>query len=260
LTVFTPSLTVFTPFGKNDSDTETVRHLVDALSDPAIGCVSGELRFVDEESSALQKELGAYWRYEKWIRRNEASVDSIPGVTGAIYAMRKHLYEPIPAGTLLDDVLIPLQIVLRGSRVVYEDQSIARDHASVDAKQEWRRKVRTLAGNWQLINLIPQAFIPIRNRIWIQFISHKFLRLIVPFALILALVSCAIIPSRGYRIIFYTQIAFYLCAVVPAWRKVRIFSIAHTFVLLNLAAIAGLWAWITGQAHKTWVRNSENEV
>lgn len=248
-------------FGRTEQDTQTIRRLVEVLSDPDVGCASGELLFVDEHTGTLQANLGTYWRYEKWIRRNESLVDSVPGVTGAIYAMKKHLFEPVPSGTLLDDVLIPLRVAMRGYRVVFDGESFARDHASAHAKQEWRRKVRTLAGNWQLLNLIPAAFVPWRNPIWIQFISHKFLRLLVPFALIGAFATSAAIQTPIFRVIFSIQGAFYcaalLGALMPGQRHYRVLGISYTFALLNLAAIAGFWSWITGRSRKAWAHASE---
>lgn len=250
-------------FGKNDLDSQTIRRLVSVLSDPEIGCVSGELMLVDTDGGALQADLGAYWRYEKWIRHNESTVDSVPGVTGAIYAIKRALYRPIPPETLLDDVLIPLQVILRGYRVVFDRFAVARDRVSSSTKQEWRRKVRTLAGNWQLINLVPQAFSPLRNRIWVQFMSHKFLRLIVPFLLLATLASSSAISSTGYRVFTWVQLAFYLAAafaaVFPRLQRLRPFGITHTFVILNAAAIAGVWVWMTGKAAQAWGRPPAQE-
>ena len=87
-------------FGISELDHDTVRELIAGLSNPTVGCVSGELRFIDERSHTLQKDLGLYWRFEKWIRQNEARFDSVPGVTGAIYAMRRELFSPIPPQTI----------------------------------------------------------------------------------------------------------------------------------------------------------------
>lgn len=245
-------------FGRDEGDTETIRRLVISLSAPGVGCVSGELVFVDTNRGMLQSDLGMYWRYEKWIRRNESGVDSVPGVTGAIYAMKKELFEPIPAATLLDDVLIPLRVILQGHRVIFDDGAVARDRASASAAQEWRRKVRTLAGNWQLLTLIPAAFVPTRNRIWLQFISHKILRLLVPFMLIAILVSTTLVPSPAYRTMLWLQLILYFCAalpaVIPAAQRSRLLGVSHTFVMLNLAAVAGLWFWITGRTAAVWGR------
>ncbi len=243
-------------FGATESDRQTVSNLVASFSSDDVGCTSGELQFVDPGRGALQTDLGAYWRYEKWIRRNESEIDSVPGVTGAVYATRKELFEELPPATLFDDMLIPLRAILKGYRVIFDSSAVARDQASSRSDQEWRRKVRTLAGNWQLITLIPQAFLPWQNRIWIQFISHKILRLLVPFALFGALVTALLLHESLYRLFAILQLAFYssaaLVAVAPSLQRIRILSVCYTFVLLNLAAAAGFAYWASGQSHKAW--------
>ena len=247
-------------FGQNSGDNQTIRYLVDSLSDPEVGCVSGELCFVDENSGDLAQNLGFYWRYEKWIRKSEAAIDSVPGVTGAIYAIRRSLFRAMPVMTLLDDVLIPLRVVLCGYRVGFDERAVARDVATQDPSREWRRKVRTLAGNWQLLGIIPNAFSPVRNRIWCQFVSHKILRLVVPLALFLLLVISGTVESSPYREFFLAQLLFYAVAVMtwilPGTRGIRVFGIVHTFMLLNLAAVAGFWAWVTGHSASTWDRGT----
>lgn len=243
-------------FGVTERDRRTMTNLVASFSTADIGCTSGELQFVDADTGALQNDLGAYWRYEKWIRKNESAIDSVPGVTGAVYAMRKELFEELPAATLLDDVLIPLRAILRGYRVIFDGTAVARDRVSTRSDQEWRRKVRTLAGNWQLITLIPQAFLPWKNRIWVQFMSHKIFRLLVPFAMIAALITALLIPEPPYRLFGFLQLGFYggaaLIAIAPDLQRIRVLSVCYTFVLLNLAAVAGFGYWVSGRSHHAW--------
>ncbi|RPJ79423.1 MAG: glycosyltransferase family 2 protein, partial [Acidobacteria bacterium] len=102
---------------------DALRMLVRNFADERLGAVSGELLLSSPVSTGehtVGEGLGLYWRYEKWIRRNESLAGSTVGATGAIYAMRKSLWQELPAGTLLDDVLAPMRAVLRGKRVVFE--------------------------------------------------------------------------------------------------------------------------------------------
>ena len=122
-------------------------------------------------------------RYERWLRHNEGQIGSVVGVTGAISAVRRELFRPIPHGTILDDVYWPLQVAMIGYRVVRDPRARAYDSLPERAGDEFRRKVRTLAGNLQLLARLPGALLPWRNPIWLQFISHKVLRLLVPWAL-----------------------------------------------------------------------------
>src|SRR6185295_15514492 len=122
---------------------------------------------------------------------------SMLGATGAIYAMRRSLWRPLPADTILDDVLAPMRAVLAGYRVVFNDRARAFDRTAPDAQAESRRKVRTLAGNYQILWLEPQLLMPWRNPVWLQYASHKLGRLFVPYALLIILASSIALASRS---------------------------------------------------------------
>ncbi len=188
--VFTDSRQQFKP--------GTVRELAANFSDSTVGCVSGELIFIEDVESQIRVEMGAYWKYEKMIRRMESSIGSVVGATGAIYAIRRDLYQPLPEGTILDDVLTPMRIVMQGYRTVFEKGAQAFDIVSKDTNQEWKRKVRTLAGNWQLLSLEPKLLSPLRNPLLFRFLSHKIFRLLVPVALVLILVSGVLSEGKVY--------------------------------------------------------------
>jgi biofilm PGA synthesis N-glycosyltransferase PgaC len=222
--------------------------------------------------STIADGVGLYWRYEKQIRRDESAIGSTVGATGAMYAMRRSLWTPLPAGTILDDVLAPMRCVLAGSRVVFEERARVFDQNAGDARAEGRRKLRTLAGNYQLFWLAPATLLPWRNPVWIQFISHKVARLAVPYALpMLWLLSLLLIRrSNVYAALFGAQCLFYLLAAYGAWledRAVegtpvpsatrvvapvpdRLARIALMFVVMNTSAVTGLATIVTRQ--KVW--------
>jgi hypothetical protein len=108
-------------------------------------------------------------------------VHSAIGVTGAIYASRRELWEPLPAGLILDDLYVPMRLVLRGKRIAYDERAIATDARSFVPRQEYQRKVRTLTGVIQLCAWLPQVLNPFRNPVWVQFVCHKLLRLLTPY-------------------------------------------------------------------------------
>src|SRR5712691_1537622 len=134
--------------------------------------------------STIADGIGLYWRYEKGIRRLESCVGSTLGATGAIYAMRRSLWAPLPAETILDDVLAPMHALLAGYRTVFNEKACAFDRVAPDADAEARRKVRTLAGNYQILWLEPRLLLPWRNPVWLQYVSHKIGRLVVPYAML----------------------------------------------------------------------------
>ena len=199
---------------------DAIRALVAPLSDPEVGGVCGEL-ILDCESgadtSSIGEGVGGYWRYEKWLRRHESLVGSTMGATGAIYALRREYWQPLPADTILDDVLAPMRAVLASARVVFAGGACAFDSA-VPAATELRRKIRTLAGNYQILWQEPRLLNPLANPVWLQYVSHKLGRLIVPWALAALLISSLILAptSLVYAAACAGQLAFYALAAYGA--------------------------------------------
>ena len=163
---------------------------------PGFGAASGRLSLREEHEGLALSPSDLYWRYERWLRRNEARVHSTVGVTGAIYAMRRALWTPLPAGLLLDDVFVPMRLVLDGHRVDFVEEARATETRSVTPGQEYRRKVRTLTGVLQLCAWLPAVLSPARNRIWAQFVIHKLLRLLTPYAVVTLVVAGAIVAAQ----------------------------------------------------------------
>ncbi len=199
----------------------TIRRLVRHFERLSVGAVSGELVLDCERggsASTVAGGVGAYWKYEKWLRRREAVVGSTLGVTGAVYAMRRVLWEPLPPDTILDDVLGPMRVVLRRYRVLFDATALAFDEASSDVVVETQRKVRTLAGNFQLLGLEPRLLVPGLNPVWLQFMSHKVGRLAVPYALLALLASNVWLASGSwmYTAALAGQLAFYGLAAYGA--------------------------------------------
>lgn len=205
---------------------QALTELVANFADPTVGGVTGEL-VLDAEASSTASTVGdgvgLYWKYEKWLRRNESRVWSTLGATGAIYALRRSLWRPLPADALLDDVLAPMRAVLDGWRIVFDEAAQAFDQASADAAAESRRKVRTLAGNYQILAQEPRLLLPVINPVWIQYVSHKIGRLLVPWALVAALVTSGWLAAESwiYAFAFIAQVAFYLLAAYGGWTEHR---------------------------------------
>jgi cellulose synthase/poly-beta-1,6-N-acetylglucosamine synthase-like glycosyltransferase len=216
--VFTDARQTFAP--------DALRALVAPLADPQVGGVSGEL-VLDVESgeghSTIGEGVGAYWKYEKWLRKQESLVGSTLGSTGAIHALRRELWRPLPAETILDDVLAPMQVVLSGARVVFEGAARAYDRAAPEAAAEFQRKTRTLAGNYQILRLQPRLLLPFVNPVWLQFVSHKLGRLLVPYALLLLLLCSAALAWHHaiYAVAFAGQVVFYGLAFYGAVLDLR---------------------------------------
>jgi len=194
------------PVSKN-----AVKKLIPFLSDPEVGAVSGEL-VLAEESSLEAGNFGLYWRYEKWIRDNESRLFSTTGATGALYAIRRSDFTPNKVGTLLDDFDTPTGLLKHGKRTLFIQGAYAFDKAADDLSQEFRRKVRNSAGRWQSMQTNSWLFHPVKNPVWWQFMSHNVFRLLVPFALIFALLSSILGEGEFLRAMLMMQIFFYFVA------------------------------------------------
>ena len=217
------------------------------FADPQVGVVSGALVYESAESG-VQKGAESYWGYEKFIRESESQLWAVPGATGALYAIRRELCEPIPQNTLVDDVLIPMRAVLKGFRCLFEPSAHVFDRPSARFDQEGLRKRRTLAGIWQLARLEPRIFSPLANPIWFQWISHKFLRLLTPFFVISALFSSGIYFWWIFGAILASGGAYFLGKRVQS----RLLGLLGAFFGVNLALLRAAWDAWTGRFEVRW--------
>lgn len=236
-----------------------IRRLVAAFADARVGAVSGRLELA-RDGSGRDVGIAIYRRLESWVREQEAKTGSTVGVTGAIYAARRAVYPAIPTGTVLDDVYAPMYIALRGWRIAYEPTAVAYDPLTTGWPAEFRRKVRTLVGNYQLLALMPHAMVPVRNPLLFRFVSHKLLRLTSPFLLAALFGFSWQLSDSPYRTAFAVQLAFYVLAAFGLrWgRRLRvpIVQVAATFVVLNAAALVAFLEWLRGRP-ATWAAAPE---
>ena len=235
---------------------DAVLQLVKRLDDAAVGAVSGEL-LLESSSDNSSHQLGLYWEYEKFIRKHESKLHSVPGVTGALYAIRRIDYPLLNENTLLDDFEVPISIIRKGKRVVFEENAIAYDKVSDSIGVERQRKIRTLMGNYQSFSRNRWLFLPIANPIFWQFISHKFFRLLVPYFLIIILVLPLVIGGLWYQILFFIQLVFYVLALTAQYFKsksplLKIINFCQVFLLMQLTVIVALYKYCL----HSWRRHS----
>lgn len=231
---------------------DSIPALVAGLADPRTGAVSGMLELPGAHGSLNLAER--YWRLERWLRKWEARLHSSVGVTGAIYAMRRELWKPLPANLILDDVYLPMRLVLDGWRVGFTDRARARDVRRFEAGQEYRRKVRTLTGVIQVCAWLPGVVNPVRNPIWLQFVFHKLLRLLTPYLAVLALFGMAwavittlLSTTLGTQVLLGLAVAGVMLCLIPRVRRVVKSQIAwgvamqSSIVVATVNGVRGRW-------------------
>lgn len=229
-----------------------VQALVNRLSMDDVGAVSGELVLADDRGQEAAN-VGLYWRYEKWIRSNESSLFSTTGATGALYAIRRCDYQPLPNDALLDDFDTPVSLLRRGLRTVFEPSAKAYDQAEANSVDEFRRKARTLAGNFQSFKRHSWLFDPSKNPVWWQFLSHKVARLLVPYALIIAMITSLLGDTLFLRIMLAAQLVFYSLGVLGMLGvDNRLVNVVKIFLQLNAAAVVGAWRAARGGNGIRW--------
>jgi glycosyltransferase involved in cell wall biosynthesis len=242
--------------------------LLSNFADPRVGCVAGELVLRDDGHDAGAKAVGGlYWRYEQWIRNCEAKVDSPLGVYGGFYAIRRKLARALPEGTILDDMLQPLSVIRQGYRSVLDLRARVYDIWPKSLSGEFHRKVRTLAGNFQLIQLAPWL-LSRQNRLRFELISHKLMRLLVPILLVILLVSSALLANRSllYAGVLAAQVFFYVLAALGAGRGIpvlmRVAAPASAFCMLNVAVVVGFYKFLftKGPLWKIWTAGAPASV
>jgi cellulose synthase/poly-beta-1,6-N-acetylglucosamine synthase-like glycosyltransferase len=221
---------------------DSLANLVACFADPQVGVASGEL-VIREGAGSEEASVGLYWKYEKWIRKQLSRLDSVMGATGCIYAMRRELARPLPVGVLNDDMYLPLVAFFRGYRVILDDGALAFDRPT-PLVAEFARKVRTLAGVYQIVGYFPALLGP-RNRMWIHFISHKLARLVMPWAIITAAVASFGLPAPWKGWAMGAQGAVYTLSLLDVWLPdnlplKRLTSPARTFAVMMAASLCAL--------------------
>ena len=231
---------------------ESIPALLPGLMDDRSGAVSGMLELPGAHGRLNLAER--YWRLERWLRKWEARLHSSVGVTGAIYAMRRELWKPLPANLILDDVYLPMRLVLEGWRVGFTELAKARDVRRFEAAQEYRRKVRTLTGVIQVCAWLPGVLNPARNPVWLQFVFHKLLRLLTPYLAVIALVGMAwaavsalLSTTLGTQFLLGLAVAGVVLCLVPGVRRALKHQIAwgvamqSSIVVATVNGVRGRW-------------------
>lgn len=223
----------------------SLNRLVAGFADDRVGAISGQLVILEGQTNA-EANIGAYWRFESWVRRQLSALDSMFGVSGSFFAIRRELVPRLPADTLLDDMYIPLKAFFAGFRVVVETEARVFD-LPTGVGTEFRRKVRTLAGNYQLLWHYPQLLGP-SNRLWLDFVSYKLGRLVLPYVLLVIFCSSWWLPWPWNVLVPGGQLMCCALAVINPFigehaKLKKLSAPAWTFGVMMAAAACAVLIW-----------------
>jgi cellulose synthase/poly-beta-1,6-N-acetylglucosamine synthase-like glycosyltransferase len=239
-----------------------IRNLVRWFVDPGVGVVCG--RLVLRDPSTGRNADGLYWKYETFLKRCEGRLGALLGSNGAIYAIRRNLYAPIPDDTIIDDFAIPLLARLRtGCRLVYDAEAIAHEQTAAAQRGEFERRARIGAGGFQAIRLLWKLLDPRRGWIACAFFSHKILRWLSPFCLLGALVASLLLCGHPlYRAALLLQVGFYAGSVIGAALLqaaspgpnpfLRVARAGQMFTSMNVALLVGFLRWLARRQTAAW--------
>ena len=242
-------------------DRDAARNLARWFGDEDVVAVCGQLNLVDPETGKNVDSL--YWRFENYLKEQESQLGALLGANGAVYALRRDQYVPIPAETIIDDFLIPLLMKLRTrGKIIYDREASATEETPPHVADEFRRRARIGAGGFQSLQRLWPLLLPSAGWTCLAFVSHKFLRWLVPLFLVVALVAnTLLIAELGYRLLLGLQLAFYATAlygsVVPGQGlAARLVRLSTLFTSMNAALAVGFWRWLTGSQGGTWLRTA----
>lgn len=237
-----------------------IKQLVRHFQDGEIGVVCGQLRLFNPSSKTYEES--AYWRYESFIKAEEGARGAVLGANGGLYAIRRSLFTALPPSTIVDDFVIPLRILERGFRAVYEKEAIAHEETTEDYGREFGRRARIAAGNFQSLGLVPRLLLPSAGFTAFAFWSHKVLRWCAPALMVVGLLSnLLLLGSAFYRATLFAQFLFYALAwagstgALPGALR-RVGSIAYYFVSMNVAIAVGFWRFLRNSQRAAWDRTA----
>lgn len=236
-----------------------IRKLVRNFNDPGVGCVSGQLKYVNSQEASIGKTEGLYWKYEVFIKKLESKISSVLGANGSIYAIRKKLYTPI-SKYRGDDFEIPIKIAQKGYKVVFEPEAISLEKVSMRTREEFKRKVRIIAWVWKsALILLKDSLKSFNGLLIFQLISHKLFRWLVPMFLALLFISnIFLVSSFFYGTLLLAQLSFYLLGFLGyiedqrGRRLNKIINVVYYFCMVNLAAFSGFYKFVFKRQENIW--------
>jgi biofilm PGA synthesis N-glycosyltransferase PgaC len=252
IVIFTDANTMY----QND----TVSQLVSHFSDLTVGGVCGNL--ILNEKKDVTGEIGetSYWKFENIVKQLESDFQTLIGATGGIYAIRRSLFKPLPSSkAIVDDFLIPIEVVKKGYRVIYNSKALAYENSTGSVIREFKRKVRIGASNFSSIAEYRTLLHPRHGFVAFALWSHKIIRWFVPIILIAIFILTGILAHQAvlYQLIFLGEIFFIAISIFGLLAELSHFRIGflgipYYFTAMNTALLIGFIKFIIRRQRSTW--------
>jgi cellulose synthase/poly-beta-1,6-N-acetylglucosamine synthase-like glycosyltransferase len=240
---------------------DAIRKLVRNFADPMVGMVTGHLRYRSPGKSKMGAGQILYWRYESMIKHSQTAMGTLTGSVGCMSAFRRELYTRLP-DNIIEDFTGPLMLVIKGFRVVYEEEAICTEETTTTAKSEWKMRVRVIRGGMTGMIFAKQILNPIKYPVAsFQLVSHKILRWLIPVFMILVLLLNTLVVLNDHADVYTTllalQVIFYATALFSLLLSqvgihVPLSSIPLYFIVVNAASMVALGKTLSKNLEATW--------
>lgn len=239
---------------------DAIRMLVRNFADEEVGCVTGEARYSNVVRGAADEGEGAYWNYEMQVKRLETATGSCVGGDGAIYAIRRHLWQRLPDDGI-NDFLNPLQIVAAGWRGVYEPDAVCYESTAGETGKEYRRRVRIISRSWRAVFLAADVLKPWKVGFFaLSVISHKVLRWfsgVFVLGVLAGGLGLALPWLRAARPLVWALAAAVVVTAMAVAPVRRVLHVGWYFGVLNVASLVGLVKGSLGRVSGVWTTPRE---
>jgi poly-beta-1,6-N-acetyl-D-glucosamine synthase len=238
-------------------DPNALIELVKYFSNEKIGCVCGNLQLINSDVGEIDGE-STYWKYEKWIKTRESKLGVVVGANGAIFAVRRNLFELMPSNTINDDFHISMKIFEKGYDIVFSKNAIGTEFIAKDFISEFKRHVRDGAGHYREILHFLSLLSPLKGKRFFSYFSHRIIRWFVPFLLIIVFISnIFLLDSFLYKTVFIVQCIFYILVMIALIlktfnSKISILNLPLFFISTNIALLIGFIKNILGKQDVKW--------
>lgn len=239
---------------------DSLRKIAAYFQDPTIGIVNGN-KVLERTATMVGDGEGIYWKYETLLKEADSKVCSNAFVTGAMTAIRRELFIPVPSFLEFDHIL-PIHVVNQGYRVIFAPDACFEEETAVSTRAEYKVRVRNAVRGFTMVMVLRQYLSVLRHP-WftVHLFSRKVLRWLIGIPAVGLFVSNALLWDwMPFRWLFLAQCAFYFTAIVgwllDRWRvRSAVFAVPFYFCLVNWASLVGFWRAFRGQRVAVWSTN-----